>query len=298
MTLDGKPSVDRLKLIHAGRVLANDSESLETLGVKDGDHMVVMISPEKKPAPSPAAKASEPKKPEPSANAKQAEEEGKNGDAGSALLTGNAYEEAIAGFVQMGFDRSDAVAAMRAAFNNPDRAYQYLNQGLPEGASLSPDEGDSGEGQDEAAGDSEQEAASAINDQNPLGFLRQDPQFRQLRKAIQENPAMLPPLLQQIREINPQLYAAITEHREAFIEIMQEAEDGAQGAEPSDAGDGAYRIEVTADERQAIERLEQLGFDRAIVVEAFFACDKNEELAANYLFEHGNEDELGPSGKP
>jgi ubiquitin len=42
---------------------------------------------------------------------------------------------------------------------------------------------------------------------------------------------------------------------------------------------------------EAINRLASLGFPKARAAEAYFACDKNEEMAANFLFESGGEDE-------
>ena len=48
---------------------------------------------------------------------------------------------------------------------------------------------------------------------------------------------------------------------------------------------------MTPDELAAIERLASLGFPKARAAEAYIACDKNEEMAANFLFEAGAEDE-------
>nr|QDO16218.1 UV excision repair protein RAD23 [Lingulodinium polyedra] len=58
-------------------------------------------------------------------------------------------------------------------------------------------------------------------------------------------------------------------------------------AGPAAAGPAAAApaVQLSAAEQEAVGRLQALGFDRIVALEAFLACERNEELAANYLFE-------------
>jgi UV excision repair protein RAD23 len=115
--------------------------------------------------------------------------------------------------------------------------------------------------------------------------LRGSSHFQQLRQLVQTNPALLQPLLQQIGANNPELLQHITQNPNAFFQALMEAGEDEEAAMPP-----SNMIQVTQEEKDAIDRLTALGFDRSMAAEAYFACDKNEELAANFLFEHGNED--------
>ncbi|KAI6715970.1 hypothetical protein JHW43_001467 [Diplocarpon mali] len=251
----------------------------------------------------------------------------------SGISMGTERAAQIAEMESMGFERSQIDAAMRAAFYNSERAIEYLLNGIPENlqqeqrapavavaaqaaASPSPAPANpAAEGGDEpvdlfqaaaqqgagggagargsatglfAGAGAAPGVAAAEGGLGNLDFLRNNPQFQHLRQIVQQQPQMLEPILQQVSAGNPQLAALITQYPEQFLQLLSE-----------DAGDdaplppGSQAISVTEEERAAIERLCQLGFARDNVIQAYFACDKNEELAANYLFDQPDDDMEG-----
>lgn len=85
---------------------------------------------------------------------------------------------------------------------------------------------------------------------NALDFLRNNPQFQQLRQVVQQQPQMLEPILQQVAAGNPQLAQMITQNPEQFMQLL--AEDGDEDVQ---LPPGAQQISVTEEEREAIERV-------------------------------------------
>ncbi|KAH1231152.1 Ubiquitin receptor RAD23c [Glycine soja] len=241
------------------------------------------------------------------------------GQAASNLVAGSNLEGTIQQILDMGggsWDRDTVVRALRAAYNNPERAVEYLYTGIPEQAEapLVAQVPASAQPTNPPA-DAPQTAqpapvTSAGPNANPLDlfpqglpnvgsgaagagsldFLRNSQQFQALRAMVQANPQILQPMLQELGKQNPHLMRLIRDHQADFLRLINEPAEGAEGNILGQMASAMPQaVTVTPEERQAIERLEAMGFDRAIVLEVYFACNKNEELAANYLLDHMHE---------
>ena len=293
-----------------------NEKSVEESGIKDGDFLVLMISSTISATKPKASEVKIPEKDNENENAKAPVEpvavnndseqsQNQNKDSSANL---NLNEEAVNSICEMGFPREEVIRALRASFNNPDRAVEYLTNGIPPEIEV----------ESENLNLESKKAPTSMSldeneNENALSFLLQSPQFLQLRLVVQQNPRLLGPLLEQIAQSNPEVFELIKDNQEAFMNLIQtplsdkdmeglEGLDGLDGTEGTD-GDEGYEgesgvedstntIQVTDEENVSIERLMALGFDRSRVIQAYFACDKNETIAANFLFEHMNDEDF------
>jgi len=355
-----KQPVEWQKLIYAGKILVDESK-LASYQVKEGDFLVIMVrkpgaggtgtpapaaatppttaTPTQAPAPtSEPLKQAEPSKPAqtsapapttPAPTPVSAGSGDHHSDAASALVTGSDYEAMVAHICEMGFPREEVQRALRASFNNPNRAVEYLMNGIPDDVGTAPTPATSGQaptptpttpppatGSPPTSGGATGGATGGGTGtggggqfalpQNLLGsllgqqpqqghfdWLRSHPQFNQIKAMVQRNPQLLGSLLQQLGQVNPGILQLISQHREEFMALLNEPVTGGGGSGGGGGGGGGATgqqyIQVTQEEKEAIDRLQALGFERAVVIEAFFACDKDEQMTANYLFDHGAE---------
>jgi len=311
------------KLIYSGKILQDDN-TIESYKIEEKGFIVCMTSkpkaapkpaepstPAKPAASTPAAPAAPaaatapsaaqpPATPSPAPASTAASTDPASFNDPSALALGEQRAEAIASMEGMGFPRDQIDRAMRAAFFNPDRAVEYLLNGIPAGAEqaqrpaaaspqpatnqahqpaqtgtpAAPQAGGEepvnlfeqaaaqagrGGGAGGNRGGDAGDLASALgggqgggqggNAAN-LDFLRNNPQFQQLRQVVQQQPQMLEPILQQVAAGNPQLAQIITQNPEQFMQLLAEDADEDVALPP-----GAQQIAVTEEEREAIERV-------------------------------------------
>ena len=353
LAIEGQPSLgaetDFLVFVHKGQVL-EDEKTVSDAEITEDGFVVVMSKKTKKPAEktttsAPAAAAPDVPAPVAAAGAAAAAaavaaapQTAEVPVSSPGLVVGAELEKAIEELQAMGFPRDQCVAALRAAFNNPDRAVEYLLNGIPEAmmasapaanAAAAAAPAPAAPGADAAAANAVRTAEGATasapgvgaggappaaadgsaplnlfpqgipanlaaagaggaeeeaqeGEVNTLAFLRDNPQFQALRAMVQGNPSILQPMLGELQRQNPQLYHLINSNQEEFLQLLNEASDfEAQGM-----GEGEMeQIELSKEENEACERLMALGFTMEQCVEAYIACDKNEEMAANYLFE-------------
>lgn len=269
------------KLIHSGKVLAEPEKLLTECGVQDGDFLVVMPPRkmmEKKvkkmesgldPAASSRMSTADaeqptPKLPSSSSTSLPSERvtgepatsssstspirvnvDDQAGDASeSMLLSGREYERCVQNMKEMGFEEAMVHRAMRAAYNNPDRAVEYLFHGIPD---ETVDASHAGQGHTVAARENEPPRDATTTNQpsttepfnmfsaprtgttrtasgsgRALDALRRLPHFNLLRRMVQQDPSQLQPLLGELRRVDPSILDLINQNQAEFIAMINE----------------------------------------------------------------------------
>uniref|UniRef100_A0A8D8JT23 UV excision repair protein RAD23 n=2 Tax=Culex pipiens TaxID=7175 RepID=A0A8D8JT23_CULPI len=291
--------VERQRLIYLGKIMEDD-DPLSQYNLDDKKFVVVM---NKKPATAPAEPAAATTSAAPAA-AKSSTE---STPAAAAAAAEKPKEEnkpkedkkpepeppqddiqiKIQRITEMGYSEEEARIALEICDNNPDRAVEYL---LSEIATSSMPSAVGGGGGGASSGGG---LLSAGSQESRLAFLREHPTFLEMKRLLQEDPSLLPQLLQKIQSSNPDLMRIISENQVEFLALINEGAEGTGGSDGGRSGGGVPReLETTAaamvdsltqSDMDAIDRLKALGYPEHLVIQAYIACERNEYQAAEFL---------------
>ena len=278
-TLGAEFPAENQKLIFKGKIL-QDTAIIGEIGLTDTSFVVVMVSkpkpapvPVTPPASAPPVPSEPPQAPAPSSPPLP---EGATGET-------QTHEQMVDNLMEMTgntMPRVHVTGVLTRCQNNPIIAGDMLSGGMEDlgGAPELPGPQGAGIGAGVPSG----------GGVNPLEFLRSQPQFQQLRTVLQANPQALAAVLSQMQQSNPALFELINNNQSEFMQLMNDpAIDpvGPTGGQEGQAGQALPpgAISVTPTEMEAINRLKALGFSEQMAVQAYFACEKNEEMAANFL---------------
>jgi UV excision repair protein RAD23 len=310
------------KVIFAGRIVSDEARLAEQ-GIKDGASLVLVVrkpdsaaaaapapaasTPAAAAAPQSAAPVATPAETQPAAAATPAADAAPVA-AASTTPAFTPSDEALSALLGMGFEQEQIVRALRLARNDLQNACDLLLSGapLPEPTTPAAAAAAAASGGAQRT-DPQQEASNLMSDliqrmgqqnsdpQAQFEWVVQQPQFQRIRSLLQTRPDLFAALLTQLGGSNPQLHELISQNQAEFLEWLNDEEGGdgdggdvavVQTGGGGGGGGGGTAAQLSQRDESSITRLMELGFGRDVVRQAYLACGKNEEMAANYLFEN------------
>ena len=256
-----------IKLLHSGVVL-EDAKTLEEYKIKEGNVIIMMLLKPKKVEA----------KPEPNQKEELQQQEPPKNEENKPQPQ---YTEQINALVDMGYEKEKVERAIKAANGSIDLAVEYLNE-------------DQIPNQNEPnTGNANSNIPSSSNSNLPEELKKNASIIKCL---CMNNPEKLPSILTNLKEHSPQLFELIKQHEEDFKNLLvsplsEEDIRNFQSIQQELRRPPGETIRLTKEESDAVKRLQELGFSQADAVQAYFACDKNEEMAANFLFEQKMRDD-------
>lgn len=151
-----------------------------------------------------------------------------------------------------------------------------------------------------------------------LASMMAQPYFRQMQDLIQQSPHLLHSMIDTLAASDPEVHDFINQNPDVFVNALnhppsatnriqatggnhqqsdtmsQQQVMAAMAAAAAAAGIGPggqqqrvvdHLHGVSEHDKEAIERLKELGFSEYLAVQAYMACDKDEQLAADLLFQ-------------
>ena len=256
-----------IKLLHSGVVLEDDKK-LEEYKIKEGNVIIMMLLKPKKVEA----------KPEPNQKEELQQQEPPKNEENKPQPQ---YTEQINALVDMGYEKEKVERAIKAANGSIDLAVEYLNE------EQIPNQ------KEPNTGNANSNIPSSSNSNLPEELKKNASIIKCL---CMNNPEKLPSILTNLKEHSPQLFELIKQHEEDFKNLLvsplsEEDIRNFQSIQQELRRPPGQTIRLTKEESDAVKRLQELGFSQADAVQAYFACDKNEEMAANFLFEQKMRDE-------
>ena len=257
-----------IKLLHSGVVL-EDAKTLEEYKIKEGNVIIMMLLKPKKVEA----------KPEPNQKEELQQQEPPKNEENKPQPQ---YTEQINALVDMGYEKEKVERAIQAANGSIDLAVEYLHE------EQIPNQNEPN------TGNANSNIPSSSNSNLPEELKKNASIIKCL---CMNNPEKLPSILTNLKEHSPQLFELIKQHEEDFKNLLvsplsEEDIRNFQSIQQELRRPPGHSIRLTKEESDAVKRLQELGgFSQADAVQAYFACDKNEEMAANFLFEQKMRDE-------